>query len=196
MQLIITADPTSVAEIIWKKFSATMSLDLGIEMRRFFERRGKFVQNMNNAGFYGCDNSRKYSRSNMLYFPCEAVETRIMSGALQTMLKHKETRSLVWLHDGMYVNENIPQDFTRKAFQQSAREIGIEHLDVKITKCSDALAELPTSHLLTSSQALVDQVEEAIGRLENCTNKEGKRATIDLDKPLGKQKGAVYKAKR
>ena len=173
-----------------------MSLDLGIEMRRFFETRGTFVRNMNNAGFYGCDNSRKYSRSNMLYFPCEAVETRIMSGALQTMLKHERIRSLVRLHDGMYVNGNIPQDFTRKAFQQSARKIGIEHLDVKITKCADALAGLPTCHLPTSSQALVDQVEEAISRLENCTNKEGKRATIDLDKPLGKQKGAIFKAKR
>ena len=55
MQLIITADPTSVVHLIQKKFSATMSLELSLQMRRFFEARGGFVRNMNNAGFYGCD---------------------------------------------------------------------------------------------------------------------------------------------
>ena len=173
-----------------------MSLELSLQMRRFFEAREGFVRNMNNAGFYGCDDPIRFSRSNMLYLPCEAIETRIMSGALQTMLKHEGTRSLVWLHDGMYINESVCQNYTREAIQQSAREIGIKHLGVKITKCSDALAVLTTCNLPTSDQALVDQVEEAIGRLENCINEEGKRSTIDLDKPLGKLKGAVFNAKR
>ena len=118
-----------------------------------------------------------------------------MLGALQTMLKHEGARSLVWLHHGMYVNESICQDHTREAIQQSAREIGIKHLDVKITTCSDALAELATCSLPTSNQALVDQVEEATGRLENCTDKEDKRSTIDLDKPFGKLKGPSSKLK-
>ena len=86
-------------------------------------------------------------------------------------------------------------DYTRKAIQEAAKEIGIIEMGVKISEGSDALAELPTAHLPTSDQTLVDRVEEAIGGFENCTNK-GKRSSIDMNKPFGKLKGVVLGEKR
>ena len=140
--------------------------------------------------------TRQGSQGQMLYFLCEAIETRIMTGALQTMLKYEGTRSLAWLHDGMYVNESVCHDFTRKAIVSAAQEICIKAIKVKITRCADALQELKTCDLPTSRQTLVDQVEEAMGRLEECTADEGKRNPVDINQPLGKLKGTIFKKKR
>ena len=128
----------------------------------------------------------------MLYFPCEAIETRIMAGALRKMLLHENASSLVWLHDGMYVNQAVPPEHTIKAIEESAIEIGIRGLQVKITNCTDAYKAMPLANADPACKALVDEVNDVLDT--NALNQSAAGGKpVDLSKPLGKIKGAVYK---
>ena len=64
---------------------------------------------------------------------------------------------------------------------------------VKITPCSEAYKALPNEHNGKSNQALVDEVAEALstGHYEKQHD-----STIDLNKPLGKLKGNIFRRKQ
>lgn len=87
---------------------------------------------MNEAGLIGCPDTRRINPANLLYFPCEATETRIMAGALQRLLRQEGTRSIVWLHDGMYVNSKFGVNTTKKAIIEAAEEVGIHGVKLRL----------------------------------------------------------------
>ena len=192
MQLVITASPEALGAIIYNDHQVTLTPDLWFHIRRFHKHREHILDNMKRAGFTGCNDDTRITKANMLYFPCEAVETRIMAGALRRMLHSEKASSLIWLHDGMYAHQEIPTEHTIRAIRESAEEIGIRNLQIKITNCTEAYKALPECSPDPASKALVDEVNDALDtRHQNSSAAGGK--PVDLDKPLGKIKGAIHK---
>lgn len=58
-----------------------------------------------------------------LYRIVEAFETRVMLCSIRTLLK-EGAKSVVWLHDGIFVHKDIPPDTTRNIIRWSALKLG------------------------------------------------------------------------
>ena len=58
-----------------------------------------------------------------LYRILEAIETKIMLGTIRSLLT-KGAKSIVWLHDGIYVDKDIHYETTRNIIQWKARDLG------------------------------------------------------------------------
>ena len=192
MQLIITAGPEAVEAIILRDHQATINSELRHQIRRYYNHRSHIVQKMKAAGFTGGSDETRTTRANMLYFQCEAIETRIMAGAFRKLLLTENPSSLIWLHDGMYINQAVHPDQARKAIRESANEIGIHEIQVKITNCTDAYKAMLQPDSDPASKPLVDEVNAV---LDNNAQKQSAAGgkPVDLSKPLGKIKGALYK---
>ena len=114
------------------KFRIKFDFTLTNEIHHFYTfLRARIAQRMRDAGFIGCDNPDKISMKNIFYFPCEAAETAIMTGALETLLHLQDISSLVWLHDGMYVNQEVEPSIVQQAIYDSATKCGISNVKVK-----------------------------------------------------------------
>ena len=137
LQRIITAPPSSVRDQIRRDFGVELSPDLFFHMNRFQDfHKDLIVSAMKKKGFIGHSNTTQINNANKLYFPCEAAETSIMTRALQKILQHDKAESVVWLHDGMYVNDQVPCSFTSQAIIDAAAELGIDDVLIKITSCN------------------------------------------------------------
>ena len=125
---------------------------------------------------------------NILYFPCEAAERAIMTRALETLLRLQDISSLVWLHDGMYVNQEVETNVVQRAICESATGCGIGNVRVKVTHCSEAYQQLGQHdrrpidpRALSIAQEIQNISSERQGPAVGAES-----PTIDLDKPRGR----------
>ena len=125
---------------------------------------------------------------NILYFPCEAAERAIMTRALETLLRLQDISSLVWLHDGMYVNQEFEPNVVQQAICESATRCGISNVKVKFTHCSEAYQQLGQHDRRPIDPRKLSIAQE----IQNISSERqgpafgAESPTIDLDKPLGR----------
>ena len=128
----------------------------------------------------------------MLYFPCEAAETKIMATAMSKILAETSLQSIVWLHDGMYINNEVPVEKAQKAFAEAAEECKIPNLQTKIVNCKEAINKetyLPIDPNNNSIAAEAARIAETI-------TYENEEAIKNADKPLGRIKPTLRAKKR
>jgi len=193
LQRIITAPPHSVCAQIRRDFGVELGPELMLEIGRFHNlHKDLIVDAMKKKGFVGNNNSVRITDSNKLYFPCEAAETSVMTRALQKVLKHNNAESIVWLHDGMYINEQVPQSFTANAIVDAAQELGIDGVTVKITHCCNvkhddyAYQNCETLDKRTSIVQEIINLANAQSNSNVCNGLNNAKYSVNLDKPLGK----------
>ena len=115
-----------------------------------------------------------------------------MTRALQKVLKHGNAESIVWLHDGMYVNDQIPHSFTANAIVDAALELGIDDVTIKITKCSDLKHDdyvHQDGETYEKRVSIVQEINKLANGQLNLSNHSGpacSKHSVNLDKPLGK----------
>ena len=189
LQRIITAGLETIATQVWKTFRIEFDHTLTREIHHFYTfLRPRIAQRMRDAGFIGCDNPDTINRRNILYFPCEAAETAIMTGALETLLHLQDISSLVWLHDGMYVNQEVEPSIVQRAIYDSATECEISNVRIKITHCSEAFRELGQHDrrpIDPSALSIAQQIQN-IGNERQGPAFGAESHTIALDEPLGR----------
>ena len=128
----------------------------------------------------------------MLYFPCEAAETKIMATAMRKILAENNVQSIIWLHDGMYINNEVPTEKAQNAFLEAAKECGIPNLQTKIVSCREAINSetyLPGDPSNRSIAAEAAKMAETIVY-------ENEDAIKNADKPLGRIKPTLRAKKR
>jgi hypothetical protein len=126
----------------------------------------------------------------MLHFPCEAAETKMMAGAMRRLLTENTVQSIIWLHDGMYLNKEVPTDKATKAINAAAAECGIRDILVKITDCRSAITNQTYQPENTSDRSIA--LEAAIAA--ETIIREGIGIVNSADKPLGRIKPVLKKA--
>ena len=105
------------------------------------------MQRLNQKGYRGQNDVGKLTRSNRLYYACEAAETMIMCCTFR-LVRTCRIHSIVWLHDGMYIHNGLPQEIAIRAFSEATHEAGIPQAQTKITQCGTF--EIPVTHAARS----------------------------------------------
>ena len=197
LRLLPGAGPETIAHIVKEKSGLMISGRLFAEIRHFcHSMRPLIAQRMRDAGFIGCADESCLSKNNALYYRCEAVETAVMATALAKLLTKHDTASLIWLHDGMYVNQEVDHATIEGALQEAATENGIRRLKVKITSCREAYEDLPvTAQAQGDPRAL--SIAREIQNLQHNNSTSGlteELDPVDLDKPLARVRTTLRKS--
>jgi len=184
LQRIVTAAPEVVRSQMENEFGVQLTPELYWQMRRFYDcHRNIICKRLNDMGYVGQGNQQKITQANKLYFACEAAETMIMVCTLRKVLEQNTVRSVVWLHDGMYIHNGVGREGVARAFKEAAEEAGVPEAEVKFTDCCEfnqiAKAEV--------NSGLRDSLMTEIKRLYERAGNEVE-AEVDLDKPLGRLK--------
>jgi hypothetical protein len=182
LQRITTTQPAVVAGQMTREFGVSLSADLTYNIRRFCDsHRNTICERLKQRGFIGHGPHTQVTHSNKAYYCCEAAETAIMASALRNLLSQGFVKSILWLHDGMYVHQSVACCDIRHAFQQASEEHGIPDILIKITKCTDI--NLPNNDNAPGQHhdSLVDQIHKAID-----TQGEIPPGIIPIDRPLGR----------
>ena len=197
LQRIITASASAIVSQVYAQFGVTLGPILRIEIERFYKMRSQIVENMHKAGLYGTEDDSVITDANRLYFPCEAAETAIMAGALKRLMQRNEIKSLVWLHDGMYISKDIPHAETLNAIREAASEVGIPDVEIKFTDCEDAARSLPAAAPDPANVPLINDIQKILyGRSNQAStlmSHEQATLNVDIHKPLGRYRSAYKK---
>ena len=192
IQRIVTTNPETIVHLAKNEFGLDIKPELILHLRRFWNlQKPHIVQQMNNAGLIGSEDSDKINKTNMLYFPCEAAETKIMAGAMKRILSENQLKSIIWLHDGMYINKEVPTEKAAQAIADAAEECGIRNIKTKIIDCGSEIANQVYQPENTSNRALA---YEAAIEAEN-HKREGIGVVNSADKPLGRIKPVLKKTR-
>jgi hypothetical protein len=190
LQRIVTTNPEATKHLAKNDFGFEIKPELYLNLDRFWNHhRPHITQKMQTAGFVGSTDEDKNNKTNMLYFPCEAAETKIMAGAMKRILTENTLQSIIWLHDGMYLNKEVPVVKAIQAINASAAECGIQNIKTKITDCRSAIANQTYQPENSSDKALA--VEAAIAA--ETIIREGVGVVNSADKPLGRIKPVLKK---
>jgi hypothetical protein len=190
LQRIVTTNPEAIKHLAKNDFGFEIKPELYLNLNRFWNHhRPHITQKMQTAGFVGSTDEEKINKTNMLYFPCEAAETKIMAGAMKRILTENTLQSIIWLHDGMYLNKEVPVVKAIQAINASAAECGIQNIKTKITDCRSAIANQTYQPENSSDKALA--VEAAIAA--ETIIREGVGVVNSADKPLGRIKPVLKK---
>ena len=146
LQRIITTDTTNVKRQVDKECGFTINATLAAELQ-FFDQVVKktAARRMNDMGYWGHDNHNSIESRNRLYFACEAVEARLLLRTIYKLMHGHGPRSIILLHDGIYVHNSIDIHSLKNAFDaavsQEYEETGILPVKVRITPCAQKLVE-------------------------------------------------------
>ena len=125
-----------------------------------------------------------------MYYACEAAETLIMTHALKNILKHTNTTSVIWLHDGMYINQSVCRTIIDQAFKEAAIAAGVPEAKIKVTNCREkikaCLNKFPDN---STGKTISDEINLATEQGPNNTN----QLCVNLDKPFGRIRGIMRK---
>jgi hypothetical protein len=151
-------------------------------MRRFHDHHKKQIcRRLNDMGYKGQTDPQKITPTNKLYFACEAAETMIMAGTLRRILEQNTVKSVVWLHDGMYIHNGVPREGVAGAFAEAAKEAGIPEAEVKFTDCSEVNQATRAEVNSGMRESLRNEIKQLYERAD-----EEEEAEIDMEKPLGR----------
>ena len=193
IQRIVTTPPQAIQHAIKEEHGLEIKAELMLHLHRYWNlQRKAIVDKMIAQGFVGCEEKAKINKNNMLYFPCEAAETKIMATAMSKILAETSLQSIVWLHDGMYINNEVPVEKAQKAFSEAAEECKIPNLQTKIVNCKEAINKetyLPIDPNNNSIAAEAARIAETI-------TYENEEAIKNADKPLGRIKPTLRAKKR
>ena len=89
---------------MWLHMNATLATEL-----QYFDQIVKktAARRMNDMGYWGHDDHDSIEPRNRLYFACEAVEARLLLRTIYKLMHGHGPRSIILLHDGIYVHNSI-----------------------------------------------------------------------------------------
>ena len=193
IQRIVTTSPQAIVHLARNEFGLEIKPELILHLHRFWNlQRPHITQQMKKAGFIGSEDKEKINKTNMLYFPCEAAETKIMAGAMKRILEENKLKSIIWLHDGMYINKEVPTEKAIQAIVSAAEECGISNIKTKVIDCGNEIVNQAYQPENPCNRALA--YEAAIEADNN--KREGIGIVNSADKPLGRIKPVLKKPRK
>ena len=188
LQRMITTNPEAIQKQMVEEFGVRMDEGLKMDLCHFHAHcKHRILRRLHDKGL----GSSQDMGCNPLYRACEAGETALMLAALQNLLNTTNVKSLVWLHDGMYVHKSVPQDVVEKAFQDAAVQRGMQPLTVKYTDCAAEIEFGEAKEGSIDRESILEEIRRRIDN-EDCNSP----FAVDLDKPMGRLRTVMHVARR
>ena len=186
LQRIVTTDATTIEHQLESEFGAHITHDLRLHLRNF-ERshKEKIWQTLRDKGFGHGPPDSKLTRANRLYYACESAETVIMCCVLRHIIKEHSPRSVVWLHDGMYVKDDTPHSVINEAFREAARLVGADKIHYKIVSCREKIRGAERDENAIRNEVL-QKIHEY--HCDSSDTDQEQPPVVDINRPLGKFK--------
>ena len=200
IRIIVSGTPDAVCSHITKK-GGRVTYWFRDFLHAYNRAKPAILTMLRAEGLAGHHDIGMLEERNQMYFACAAAETKIMLTLIKEILIKHRPRSLVWLHDGIYIHNDVPKNSAQGLFFWAALQCGFPELKNSLRPAEDTLFQLIEERKEAmdadreGSEGETDQEEENEPRNDNeqpvppgdGTTREGQDEDRSKDEATGEQ---------